>query len=745
MELILYIIGAILSTFIAMQMSKEDLKLLSGKYNYQLRKSNIIAFSSSVFIVLSVLYDFLSIDFSFIFCITIISLLFSIVWIWGMAKINTHHFIVVVTMILIPIITASFIFYVSRIFCFTPFVLLGVYYRNNPFGNLFGKKFLILKNEDKTLFSRKSTQIDTTIKTEIQAEIPESLPNFSYAGYTISNQPKELPLINVIDKGILPNTSIDVLDSVQQLINKVGQAGGGCIYFPRGKYLFNKNKREKKFLQINYSNITLKGETDQNGNPLSELINCNNTLFGEKFPWLSPFFITTGENIQRSNIFWGIQFKQKKNIITRSDSLADPGSDGKILSPTMITTITNNIPKGERKIKVKDAKKLAGTKYIIIALFNNSDGDLIRDILGTNKLRSEWKTALRAGDEIAPSYQDLIEIENVDQENNLVYLKQPLRRNIDLKYSPEIYSVELLENICITDLVISSKWNGLFRHHGFPIYYSINQSQEMDYGWNGINMKRVANGKIHNIKFKNLTNPLYVMDSRNITVEDIIFTGHDGHQGIKVYEHACDNLFRHIEFRCHYADMLGGEGNAYGNVFTDIHYTNPYFKPVDFDFHGFSEGPMSPPAYNLFELIQGFRYIKSAGALYNQPACAQFNTWWNIQSEGEKKGSPLFISLPYFPKKGILLKISALRHSFVKCIQQKTINLSALKKNYQTRIQDMKNISIPPQQHTELYTNSFICGYKTTASICHTHKIHIYQFNQNIKPLSLWQYQLKNK
>lgn len=742
MELLLYIIGAILSTFIAMQISKEDLKLLSNKYNYKLRKSNIITFSSSIFIVLFILYDFSSIDFSSIFYIDIISFFFSIVWIWGMAKINTQYFIAVITMILIPIITVSSIAYVSHILCFTPFVLFGLYYRNNPFGNLFGKNFLILKNEDKTLFSNKSVQTDTTI----QAEIPESIPNFSYAGCsTISNQPQKLPLINVIDKGILPNTNIDVLDSIQQLIDKVGQAGGGCIYFPRGKYLFNKDKKEKKFLQINYSNITLKGETDQYGNPLSELINCNNTLFGEKFPWLSPFFITTGENIQRSNIFWGIQFKQKKNIITRSDSLADPGSDGKILSPSMITTITENATKGEQKIKVKDTKKLSDIKYIIIALFNNSDGDLIKDILGTNKLRSEWKTALRAGDEIAPSYQDLIEIEKVDQTNNLVYLKQPLRRDINLKYSPEIYAVELLENICITDLVISSKWNGLFRHHGFPIYYSINQSQEMDYGWNGINMKRVAHGKIHNIKFKNLTNPLYVMDSRNITVEDIIFTGHDGHQGIKIYEHACDNLFKHIEFRCHYADMLGGEGNAYGNVFTDIHYTNPYFKPVDFDFHGFSEGPMSPPAYNLFELIQGFRYIKSAGALYNQPACAQFNTWWNIQSEGEKKGNPLFISLPYFPKKGILLKISALRHSFVKCIQQKTINPSALRKNYQARIQDMKNISIPPQQHVELYTNSFICGYKTTASICPTHKIHIYQFNQNIKPLSLWQYQLKNK
>lgn len=61
------------------------------------------------------------------------------------------------------------------------------------------------------------------------------------------------------------------------------------MYFPQGKYLFNKNENSKAFLQINYSNIILEGELDSAGNPLSELINCNNTLNDEKFPWLSPF------------------------------------------------------------------------------------------------------------------------------------------------------------------------------------------------------------------------------------------------------------------------------------------------------------------------------------------------------------------------------------------------------------------------------------------------------------------------
>ena len=99
------------------------------------------------------------------------------------------------------------------------------------------------------------------------------------------------------------------------------------------------------------------------------------------------------------------------------------------------------------------------------------------------------------------------------------------------------------------------------------------------------------------------------MDSRNITVEKIIIRGSDGHQGIKLYEHACDNLVKDVVFYNHYADMMGGEGNAYGNVFDNVAYCNPYFRPVDFDFHGFSEGPMSPPSHNLCIIFYCFRGI----------------------------------------------------------------------------------------------------------------------------------------
>ena len=49
--------------------------------------------------------------------------------------------------------------------------------------------------------------------------------------------------------------------------------------------------------------------------------------------------ITTGEHLQPSNEFWGLQFRKKKEFFNRSNSLSDPGSDGTILTPELTTKV----------------------------------------------------------------------------------------------------------------------------------------------------------------------------------------------------------------------------------------------------------------------------------------------------------------------------------------------------------------------------------------------------------------------
>lgn len=737
MNTTIFIVSSIVMWLIAMQVSLWDVQRLLGKACNNWLKSNTIATICLVGIVGVLIFDCNNRGILITVIAIIIALFLSMGWLWIMSKINTKRFLWATALIFVPIVITANLMSRWGIVVLSSFAVFGFYYRNCPFGNLFGKRFLLLN-------SYEGTSEDSFVKEgeiDVDQEFINSLQDFSYAG--CQHERKKLSVYDVSKEGIQPDGREDVLPALQQLIDRVGASGGGCIFFPKGRYLLNKNAKSPQCLQINYSNITLEGEIDSNGRPLAELVNCSSTARGERNPWLSPFMITTGEKLQESNMFWGIQFKKKKNVFTRSGSLSDPGSDGKILTPPFATTVVASAKKGEDKLAVKDASKLRNKKYVMLAMFNRQDGDLIRDILDVKDLRPEWKTALRAGPEMAPSYQALLEIEIIDEKNNTVTFTQPLRRDILIENTPELYTVEMLEDVNVRNLVISSKWNGLFRHHGFVVYYTAKQAQEMDYGWNGLNMKRVAHGKVENIIFKNHTNPLYLMDSRNITVENILFCGYDGHQGIKIYEHSCDNLLRHIEFTNHYADMMGGEGNAYGNVFSYIRYTNPYLKPVDYDFHGFSEGPMSPPSYTLFENVQGFSHIKAGGALYNQPAWARENLWWNIEVSGVRNEDYMVLD-SYRPMAKWKKPISALIQVLETVIRTKNFSPSKMREAYANHINEINELRNDKNAFSPLCT---VVGLKTMMRRIKDDgvKVKIYNKSQTVNPVSLYEYQVSRQ
>lgn len=703
--MITYYLCTFLALLLGIQIQSSDWKLLSGKYNYRIGLPQYITYAFTLIALATALRDIITLSLmsELVVCVAILAIFFiselilahinpkvcRLSWYWRfmvtwLCALITYHICILFNEAAVP---------------YLPFVLAGIYLRNTPFGITHGKDLWI------------ASHMKRNVKPDFFVFNDGEAPDCSHAGCKQEHEAKTK--YDVTEHGILANSRYDQSRQIQSLIDMVGQNGGGIIYFPKGKYFINTTGED--FLQINYSNIILEGEVDSENKPLAELVNCSKTSRGKKNPWISPFMITTGEALQPSNEFWGLQFRKQKKLFTQSNSLSDPGSDGSILTPEFATLVTKDSAKGDAVIHVEDSSKVG--KYIVLGLYNTTkEGNLIQDILGMD-LRPEWIVANRAGEEEAPSYQWLIEVKNIIDEHT-IELVRPLLRDCEKKYEPAIFNVEMLENIHIRNLIINSRWSGLFRHHGFPIYYSISQSQEMDYGWNAINMKRVAHGEISNVIIKNFTNPLYVMDSRNVTVKDILVKGYDGHQGIKIYMHACDNLFENIIFENHYADMMGGEGNAYANVFRNISYLNPVFKPVDYDFHGFSEGPMSPPADNIFTHIYGFRYMKSAGSITHLPSCAQNNIWTNTITEGEKEGDYLFYAMTYRQKKGFLRIVTAVGYS-VACIQ-KTHNLSPKQflRNITEKLKNIDKTGIERCNHYNLlFPKSKVVNIKTTGVV----------------------------
>ncbi len=717
----MYILINFLAFFIGAQIRVNDLHLLSGRVNYKKQLPQYITYLSCLLFFACIVYDIRTTTFFSILTFAGVSLFLSFAVEFGLSKFNSKSRFVTLVVRLLEMTFIYYMLYVNDVLMFMPFIICGIYLSNSPFGVVHGKDYRF-----GTYLSRKVRKLYSDIEgTSLDISF---LPKFS-AGTLATDDYCKDKIYRVEDYDIKPGVKYDQLDKINELIEFVGGNGGGRIVFPAGKFYLNQDNSQIKFIQINHSNVVLEGTIDDNQIPLTELINCSSTVYGERNPWLSPFFITTGEKLQKSNWFWGLQFRKKQNIFTKSVSASDPGSDGSILTPAYATKITSESLKGSDILYVEDSSILS--KYVLLGLYNTTpDGNLIRDILSIDIL-DEWKTPLRAGVEEAPSFQWLVEINEVI-DNHTIRISQPLWRDCLMEYEPALFNVELLENVCIKNLKLTSKWNGLFRHHGFALYYTSKQAQEMDYGWNAINLKRVAHSCVENIIIHNFTNPLYVTDSRKCTLTNIRITGYDGHQGIKLYGHACDNLIKDVIFEAEYADMMGGEGNSYGNVFSNVKYLNPEYNPCDYDFHGFSEGPMSPPAYNLFENIYGFRYIKMGGAIYNQPACAQWNIWWNCISEGEKANDYILCSLHYPPKVVlkqkllILIKILVFNRNFVD-----------FRKEYQRRVDELERFCRSSEQVSELFKNIWIFGLKSSFVEQDNDHVHMIASNNNCYPQSI--------
>lgn len=582
--------------------------------------------------------------------------------------------------------------------------VIGFYYRNNVFGTPWNLPL-------HRLYAKHSINgfPKPLLPEIITIKIPQKMPDFSYVGIQ-KTFAKSNVVVDVTTKGVMPNKKTDCLPLVQALVDELGKNGGGSIFFPAGRYYFNYGKKKNnQFLQINYSNIEIYGETSSTGKNLVTIVSCANLVYNKRAPWLSPFIITTGETLQQSNMPWGADFKKKEKVFVQGGALTDPGNDGKMGKPEFYCHVVADAKVGDTTLLI-ETTTIDTPKYILLCMYNTTaDCNLTKDILQRNELRPEWKTLLRGGKEMAPSFQWLVEVDRI--EGNIIHLAQPLRRNIDVKYQPEAFSVPMLENICIHNLNMTTEWEGIFRHHGFPVYYSVFESQTMDYGWGAINLKRAAHSRIYEINLENFNNAFYILDSKNTTIERVNIFGYDGHQGIKIYNHSADNLLRDIDFYNHYADMIGGEGCSIANVFSNIRYLNPNNKYVDFDFHGVSSGPFTPPTLTLYYSIYGFRGIKAGGTQYNQPACSVDNYWVNIHADGYNGTTEVFINDSYIRKEGVQRIVTSLRYAIVKCIQKKKIGLSVIQQYYKERMSAIDKTTLLRKDHYQLFKGSVLAGY----------------------------------
>ena len=445
------------------------------------------------------------------------------------------------------------------------------------------------------------------------------------------SESKYLREFSAAEFGIFPGTETDQAPLVQHALNTLGTAGGGILLFAPGEYCFDTT------INLDYSNLILRGTGDASRlrlrHPQSQL------AFS---PWLSPALITAGTSLQNTKKFWGV-----KSLYPITEKIFSGASEitmsGDLQEPDFLTAITRVID--SCTFHVADAEKLHAGDFVLVTMRNtDDDGTLLKQLLDWHgAFHPLQRGALLAGPTRAASFQFLAEIEAVTGDR--VTLTSPLPERLDMVFAPTLYAAPLLTGIGVESLTLCCDWRGPYLHHGGG-KYAIPKAIEMDYGWSAIKLFRCAHSKLNQLRIEDFTSAVELIDSRNVTVEDVVITDttpHGGHYGVKVYCHAEENLFRNIRLEAFRTHAISCEGNACGNLFQDFTVANGNLPDVsEFDLHGFADLPFAPPAHNRFERISGIGRITGGGGKFNLPHSGRGNTFSDIRFD--LRGKALFYS-----------------------------------------------------------------------------------------------------
>lgn len=430
------------------------------------------------------------------------------------------------------------------------------------------------------------------------------LPNFAYAGYGWGKYEIDRTrskTILVSDFGAIADDGQDDTQAIQDAIDAAGKIKGGAVVsFPAGTFHVNMDSSKLDIIRINYSNIILRGAgSGKNGTVIFS--GSQTTQAEDNSPWLSPFVFHTGLNLFGTDRFFSVH---------ELDTYAK---------------LTKDAKKGDSRLVLETTEGLKFGDYLMVSMRNTTDkGDLMNHMMHPLEYEEFQTSYSEAGINGDASFQYIVQLDRVIDEHT-ISIKQPLHNDILTQFRAKVSRVPMLAGIGIEGFHFECDYQGGYKHH---------LTREHDYGWGAICMHRVAHGWVSNVSMHNYVQNVHLVNSRNVTVNDITMTGLDGHYGVKMYS-SSDNLVENIDVKAKYTHGPGLEGCCFGNVYRNIQLKHP--SPVDF--HGISDVGFCPPMYNLYENMKNLTAAAGGGAPQNIPHAGEYNVFWNLEMSGIKHGN----------------------------------------------------------------------------------------------------------
>jgi len=334
---------------------------------------------------------------------------------------------------------------------------------------------------------------DNFVDAKKKGETP-ILPDFSYAGYAFMQEPipdVEGPVFDITDYGAVPNDGKSDQQAIQTAIHAAENAGGGVVFFPKGRYLVNTNDDPGGIENIKIAGhgIVLRGEGNRPGG--TEIVMVN--YLDEQTP---------GEKCTVPFMFEWVQGEQSWDNLGR---------------------LTASVSRESMCIQVDEIKP--GIKPGALVMLR---------LKIKNKAHKNFFIAPYTHDEEWANHWNLNvphEVASVDEAANEICFKEPIHLDIDINqpYNEGDDAWRLRpylpwEKAGVEDIRFIGNWKDEFVHHQDYIH---------DGGWSAVSMSGVKDGWIRRCTFVNMNRSIEIGNSFRMSVLDVEITGNGGHHSVQ--------------------------------------------------------------------------------------------------------------------------------------------------------------------------------------------------------------------
>lgn len=305
------------------------------------------------------------------------------------------------------------------------------------------------------------------------------LPDFSYAGYGMSEVPLPVPPV-VADVREFGAVGDGIADDTDAFEGALEAADHGAVLVPAGRYKITRP------LGIHKSNLVLRGAGRD-----------ETVLY---FPL--ALFDVLGEGREGGpwGWSWGGSFLRVEGEFEEGPPLA---------------RVTAGARRGQRRIEVSSTGKISPGQWVRVTQEEN-DGSLSDHLHAGCTFRGDC-TIAEAG---FRSMDWVVRVERV--EGRTLDLGRPLRLDLRPEWSPKIYPfLPSVEEVGIEYLTVEFADSPKLTHH-------------KDRGYNAIEMVRVFNGWVRGVRVVNFDNAIHFTDSRYMTGRDLLLEGRGGHYGLSM-------------------------------------------------------------------------------------------------------------------------------------------------------------------------------------------------------------------